>query len=297
MDKPKKHHYVSQFYLKGFLNPKDNKKMIFVYDKNRNKKFKSKVSNIAFQKNFNTIDSLGEKRYSLEKQLAIIESDIAPIIKQIIITNQKPSEDGYVKLFNYIGLLYLRNPKMRQFMKNKEEREVDFLLKNVVSSKEICESQLIKVGHDINEVSFEDIKSFVLEKRYIIDEGRERRIEEELRVFDSILPSIFRRIWYFYVSSSEIGEFITSDSPVSLVSSDGDLDYYGLGTARTELIFPISNYICMVGTFELYTDEIFIQADKITIDRINKITYKESNNQVYSLRDIDFGKYELDNKN
>ena len=55
MAKKKRHHYVPQFYLNGFIDL-NNPPFIWVYDKQENKVFKVKAENIAYEKHYYTFD-------------------------------------------------------------------------------------------------------------------------------------------------------------------------------------------------------------------------------------------------
>lgn len=55
---PRKHHYVSQFYLRGFT---DDKKQLLVTDRPTEKVFRTNPTNVAAQRDFNTIE--GEDPY------------------------------------------------------------------------------------------------------------------------------------------------------------------------------------------------------------------------------------------
>ena len=56
------HHYVSQFYLRGF-SKNGKKEKLFVYNKEQKKYFKSNPRNIASKRDFNRISVKGKKNY------------------------------------------------------------------------------------------------------------------------------------------------------------------------------------------------------------------------------------------
>jgi hypothetical protein len=59
---PRKPHYVPQFYLRGFS---DDKKQLLVTDRPTEKVFRTNPTNVAAQRDFNTIE--GEDPHAVEK--------------------------------------------------------------------------------------------------------------------------------------------------------------------------------------------------------------------------------------
>lgn len=246
MSSPRKHHYISQFYLKGFLNEKD--RLINVYDKKKKKSFRSRVNNIAHKRDFNTVSSENNK-YFVEEDLSKIESSVAPVFEKMIIREEFPLEKDFNFLFNFIAILYAWNPKQRELYLGFEKEEID-------------------LGNKTREEN--------LENRV----RKDSIIKDEFNSLNDVLPCICKRFWYLYKSDKETGEFITSDNPVSLIAPES-LQYAGIESRKTDLIFPISQYLCMVGTYEKYTDLIIMHASKEFVKTINRITYDLSYRQVY----------------
>jgi Protein of unknown function (DUF4238) len=83
--------------------------------------------------------------------------------------------------------------------------------------------------------------------------------------------------------------FVTSDHPASLMWADptkrGGFWPPGLGLARTQLLFPISNELAAVGAFEIEEGEA--DADERLIAHINGTVIAHAVRQVYA-RDSDF---------
>lgn len=54
------------------------------------------------------------------------------------------------------------------------------------------------------------------------------------------------------ISNKTIGEFITSDYPVSntLVNKFDNLQHIGFGIRNTEICYHISKYLAVIGVFE-----------------------------------------------
>lgn len=76
MSEPKKHHYLSQFYLAGFTIQNSNEGQLFCYDINTKVVRPSKPMNEGFVKQFNKIESYKNDPNILEKELAKIQLGI-----------------------------------------------------------------------------------------------------------------------------------------------------------------------------------------------------------------------------
>ncbi|MFR9505477.1 MAG: DUF4238 domain-containing protein [Rikenellaceae bacterium] len=110
MEKSWRHHYLPQFYIKGFC---DEDKKITVYNK-QYKKFEKKSSKyIFFEKGRNTHrDATGNESDTLEKIYAYLESSITPHLNNVI--NSSTDKMAIETLRNLIFLAYLtkwRNPQ------------------------------------------------------------------------------------------------------------------------------------------------------------------------------------------
>jgi hypothetical protein len=83
--------------------------------------------------------------------------------------------------------------------------------------------------------------------------------------------------------------FITSDHPMCLMWSDparrGGFYGPGLGLAQTQLLFPVSSELALIGAFEAENDAI--DADERLVAQINGSVILHAGRQVYA-RDSSF---------
>jgi hypothetical protein len=94
-NQPRKHHYVPKFYLAGFTASGSKDDYLYVLDQTVPKKFRSKPSELAHQRDFYVIETDDEQeRIAIEKLFGEIEDMAAPVIKQITINNRLPSING-----------------------------------------------------------------------------------------------------------------------------------------------------------------------------------------------------------
>src|SRR4051794_14841879 len=107
----RKHHYVPEMYLSGFVGRKGQ---CFGVDAERRRPFKSRPKGIAAQRDFNLIEAQGVPPDALEKELANFESVIALGIKRVR-ESATFGEDGKDRedIINLVTLLAVRNPRTR----------------------------------------------------------------------------------------------------------------------------------------------------------------------------------------
>jgi hypothetical protein len=116
-NEPKRHHYLSEFYLRGFCI--ENENSLCVYNKSENKFYFSNIEDVAVEKKYYTyINSDGNKTVGFEKALAEIESDTKPVFDKLI-SKQGISADEKSKISLYIAFISSAVPGSREKLKNK----------------------------------------------------------------------------------------------------------------------------------------------------------------------------------
>jgi hypothetical protein len=76
---PRKHHFVPQFYLRGFTGDNDQ---LFVVDRPSEKTFRTSPKNVAAERDFNRVDVEGLAPDAIEKALADFEGKVAPALER-----------------------------------------------------------------------------------------------------------------------------------------------------------------------------------------------------------------------
>lgn len=290
MSNPIKHHYISKFYLKNFTKSGGSKQTLFAYDKVKNSYFKSNPADIYYIKNFNTISFPG-KEYIVETEQSKIESQLAISFKEIIKAKKYPNEEQLIHILNFIALVALRNPKTRSVFDKLYTDIANSVMKMTMSSEKIYKDQCKLAGikeEDI--IAFEKQKEFILDNsRYTIEVNQEIHIKTELKAIEDLIEILYKRNWCLIISNQTIGEFITSDYPVSIAPLDEyhNLQNIGFGMKNTEICFPISKYLAFIGVFEDNKQKEFI-ATKSIINKINKAVYNFANKQVFSTKKLNF---------
>ncbi|WP_415396247.1 DUF4238 domain-containing protein [Sulfurimonas sp. CS5] len=292
MSNTRNHHYVSQFYLKGFSKNGGTKAKLFVYDKEQRKYFQSNPRNIASKRDFNRISAKDSENY-IEDHQANMESKFASVFRNLTESREYPDDEDLSYILTFIALISLRNPKTRAIF---DKFYIDIAEKFnsiTMASEEIYIDKCLQAGikkEDI--IPYEKQKEFIDNKnRYTLSINQEIHIQAEHQNIDYLSELLHKRYWYLIKSDETIGEFITSDYPVSLISLVKLPKIYGVGFGmqKTEVCFPISKYLALIGVFEEYDNiDKTIIATKELIETINLRTYSFTYKQVYSTKQINF---------
>lgn len=283
---PRKHHYVPQFYLRGFAGDKGQ---LLVTDRPSEKVFRTNPGNVAAQRDFNTIEVEGTDPQIVEKVLAEFEGKVAPALERIKTAKSLGNAEDRDLLMNLICGLAIRNPRQRATINDFVGDLMQTMLEKSVATKERWDGQVAQMKRDgawdeNTTISFGDMQKFVKEKNYKLGLKQDFNIEMEIKQHDHLLEHISARKWQMVIAKKGSGGFVTTDVPVCLRWSDNkDHGMFGpgFGVQNTQVIFPLSSDIALMGSFEGREDSV--EVDIFTVGRINSVLISNARNQVYSM--------------
>lgn len=138
MNRPKRNHYLPQFYLKNFCN---NGKL-WVYDR-ENKQYRNQTPvNTAVQSHYYSFeDEKGDKNTDIEKGLSKIEGETGPIISKLNNREQiTDKEKGILSVF--IAFLMNRVPDFEKSVNVVNEHLVKQMIDLMFHDEEKTQSAL-----------------------------------------------------------------------------------------------------------------------------------------------------------
>ena len=212
------HHYVPQFYLKGFLDSSLPNEQLHVIDKVDRRHFVTRPRNIAAQRDFNRINMQGHAVDEIESHLAQIEGQAATVLRDIAQNATLPQNRDMDILVVFVGILAVNNPQIRDSLINIDQEITRQMMQSAVESREAYESRVSELGME-NPIEYEIMKAFVDSENYTIN------IEDPdgyylARVFDGldreVLPFFGVMQWSLLVAENDASDFICSDRPASL---------------------------------------------------------------------------------
>ena len=190
MGKPSRnHHYIPQFYLRGFTAPNGKKQQLQVIDKLDGRHYSTNPRNVAAQRDFNRVNIPGHAIDEAEKLLAQMETEFAIVLKRMEDTSTLPKESDIPTLFYFVALLHGHNLHVRKSLSNSESEIFKQILRLLVSSRGRYESKMKQIyGESAEVVDYEQMKQFIDEDCFDMKYGHGRHLAYELKAIDTVWP-------------------------------------------------------------------------------------------------------------
>lgn len=289
-DISRNHHYIPQFYLKGFLAPCDPKKQIHVIEKNVRRHFPTNPRNVGSQRDFNRVDIQGLPIDDAEKRVfALIDSEAETVLKYIAHNEMLPTDSKMATLIFFVALLAAHNPYIRKVLINAETELHKQRMRSLVSSREMYESEIQRVRPSGPKVPYEVAKKFVEEERYTIkiEFPHGYHMGHELKTIQEVVfPRFSRMRWSLLIAEEGASNFVCSDRPVVLFNiidpphlrqSSNTLTEPTV--TDTELTMPLNLRMAVNATFKDPSAIAII--DERTVAGINERTILAAERQIY----------------
>lgn len=252
------HHFVPQCYLRGFARSDGQ---LFALDIRKRKGYFTSPVNLCKQRDFNRVDAEGINPDLLEVELGKkFESGLGPALRRVCAARSGNQRDDWVYVLNFIALMAARNPTVRSRLREFKTQLLEMLAEAHLSSKQRWEDSIRAMRRDgsmpsdLNVPRYEQMKSFVEEKRYILKFPHGQDIPAEFVGMNGVLQVLGKRRWNFVAAPKDSPGFITTDHPVCLMHSDGSPATLhrpvGHAVAETTVIFPVCNRLAVLGRFE-----------------------------------------------
>lgn len=287
------HHYVPQCYLKGFARHRDEPKL-FVIDGNEQRSFVTNPKNVASEQHFHRIDAEGYPPDALESAFGNFEGELGPALERIIEARSLKNENDRAYLLNLMALIAVKNPRQRENFRSFHEAVAKRIMDLATATSERWESQIRRakanglVAKDAA-VSYEEMRAFVEKDEFKIETTTDYHLKLEMQSFETVLPYFVHRNWVLFRAPKGKTGFVTSDHPVCLMWTDpaerGRFHGPGHGLLGTQIVFPVSNELALIGAFEAREDEI--DANELRIAQINGTVIVHARRQIYA-RHSDF---------
>jgi Protein of unknown function (DUF4238) len=292
----RRHHYVPKFYLKGFAVARKKSHQLIVFDCKSGRSFPTATENVALETDFNRVEVDGYPPDVVETAMATFEAETAPALERIIASKSIREAEDRAYLLNLIGLLSVRNPRLRERWREFQEQIARAIMALATATPERWASQVRQaqaagyISKDAD-TDYAKMRKFVVEGQYRVSVPTERHISNEMTSLDAVLPYLFKRKWALLKCANNSGGFVTSDHPVCVMRSDPQKrGPVGHGVPRTEIVFSICSRLAMIGSFEIEEDEMV--APEQLVAAVNGAVIQFAERHVYA-RDYNF-RYSLE---
>lgn len=214
-------HYVPQFVLKHFCEGKNPQ--IFVFDKEKEKVFRTNVKNVASENGFYNF-SLGDGPVTIEPLLSNLETAASHVIKKIAREESLGTitSDERLILSTFIAVQFIRTKNVRL---------------NIALMNKALEEKLTAMGLDSH-----DVDGFK-----VMDENDVKALSARL-VLDAaeFVPHLYGKTWILF-KTTKSHPFYIGDNPVTLQNhlDFGPYGNLGLAVKGIEIYFPVSRTLTL----------------------------------------------------
>lgn len=260
MNKPgRRHHYVSQFYLRGFTDTGNEDGLLWVHSHDKAEPRRDIPANVCFRTDYQRIDIPGIPPDIFDKTLGgTVEANASKVLNSIIRRQALPATSGgLLKLMRFVALLSVQNPSVREGFGGGDSRMAEMRLRLVAEN---APARFASEVDDLVADGFIVPDDLTVEKALAEDFGdngigvmQRRHMRNLLSLLESFpLEMLMRRTWQLLVARREPEDFICTEHPVVLVPHKPQrslLDEPGFGTAE-QVVVPLCSRLAMVGSFE-----------------------------------------------
>ncbi|MFA6038157.1 MAG: DUF4238 domain-containing protein [Legionellales bacterium] len=277
---PRKHHFISQCYLKNFSDEKGN---ILTLDFERGRHFTTTPKNIAAERDFNLIESKAVLSFEIEKKLGELESFFASSIQNVITTEQF-SERDYAQILFFIACYAIRNPYTREGLKQHISNKANMLQLPILpeGSQVLLEDE---GGEKFEAIIKTSLHNGQAKTAIDINITRNQHIILEFEtITERILPSLYERKWRLAKAPQDLF-FITSESPVILMKpGSSTVEPLSFEDKNTILYFPLTRKFTLIGEFSSTIINSTQQISDKNVADMNNLILFTAKNQIFTPR-------------
>lgn len=247
--RPKRHHYLPQFYLEGSA---DATGFLSLYDRSKREYRRQRAVNTAVETGFYTVSDMdGHKLDDVEKLLAAIEGEAKPAITALTTPTARISDDQHIAIAHFAAAAFLRSPGRRRSYNEGFEGLTKRLMQFNAAIPGGIESQLEQLraeGSEIPEnVTAGTIREFVERDAYSIHVPQEHSIKAMVELLPRIADLLGIMDWVVLHAPANKA-FITSDEPFVLMPPPrlaNSIYGAGLATPGAMKFFPLTSRACL----------------------------------------------------
>jgi len=250
MKEPRDHHFLPQFYLKGFA---DGDGFVHVLELNDGRRWQAKPAGVAFRKDFHKVEWDGNP-FQLEKDIANkIEDALSRVLRKVLDEKRLPDGPAVGHISDLVALLAARVPHEVESPQRFAHEKFKEHMRDATRTEQRYE-ELQAAGKIPLDISYADaVKCMESEEagRVRMELNNNAKMGHMLRTMDRIRELLDARHWALVFAPAGTN-FICSDRPVQL-------NWYGDDPPWTEpdydmpgswVYLPLSKSVGLVGHLE-----------------------------------------------
>jgi Protein of unknown function (DUF4238) len=282
----RRHHYVPQCYLNGFVADREKPKL-FVVDLETRSTFETAPANVAAERDFHAIDITGHAPDALENAFSDFETKLDQALKRIVAARSIFNDNDRALVFELMAIIAVKNPRLRENFSSVIAHTAKMIMDLATSTPERWAAQVRAAKRDgflaaDVEMDYAEMRAFVESGEYEIETPTMEHLRVELPTVEKVMPHIAGRKWMLFRAPPG-STFITSDHPISLMWANpaerGRMQPPGFGLTKTQVLFPLAQELAMIGAFEMHDEER--ETDALQVAQINGSTFLHCKRQVY----------------
>ena len=256
-NKSVRHHFIPQFYLKGFVEPQDVP-FLWVYRKDTGAIIKSSVKDTAVHKHYYSFKSkpLGTRdSQTIEKWFNNLETSVSMVFKKIL-NKQELNNNERSDFTSFLALTLTRVPNYRENMINNPTAQLIKRMEIIKAShKQHYEARIKQyeenTGNKIT-VPVEKLRQHVLKGNYDVKIANpDYSLNFMFKIARDVAPVFHAMNWAFFETTDE-EYFLTCDNPLYYMDptyKSGSFYGVGLMNKKLEVTFPLSKNLALLATW------------------------------------------------
>ena len=269
MPKPRRHHYLPQFYLNYFTN---NEGIFYIYDEQREEIRQQTPINTALKRDLYVIKQTnGENNYLLEEIFSEYESQAKILFEKIKKQEELCYEEKYIMSF-FIALMQTRTPsaieKTVDFFQQITEKQAHIIMQLPEFRKNI---ELNRINEGLEAYTDDEYKKLC--KNTHIKINPKYALSMSINKIERLALIYSQQNWMFLCIDKSDRYFITTDNPFILYSTDPSSPL-GAAVKGVKKLCPITNKILLIISDYGYKTEYKNITDRRLLRELNMSLFK-----------------------
>lgn len=244
-------HYVPQRYLQGFSSPEDTRQ-IWMYDKKAQSWAFAAIKRVAQEKDYYPPE--------IEARLKRLVEDTGNEALGRLRNRDRLTADEQKALINYIGVMMMRVPRKRRLGYERVPSVLDNTMKNV-------REEIEELATDLSPGRLSELLAQIDEIQGKYENELPNEVRQQIHSpwpSEKMLAALHNMCWRI-VPAPALSLFITTDNPAFY------FDAYGVGTRYSEVTFPVSSDLALLGSHQGPPGTLIVVQPKSTlIKEINR---------------------------
>lgn len=285
---PKNHHYIPQFYLRGFSL---DGKHLHILDKKASGPDlmyrRQTIESIAYEKQLYTYRNTDGEKETLEDMFGEIEGKAKISIEKLSEKKKLTLEErSWLALF--ISLIQLRTPASKNEMLGADQQAREKIMRMSFNApRDFIKKRFEAIGHKLNDEELDDTINFAQDEKrskVVVDYPPEYWIRRMLLLSSDLALLMSSFVWEVRHADKPFA-FLTSDNPFLLIPGEKPDPFHGVGliTPKAKKILPLKANLCLIMHDPKSTPiQVHTIADKAFSRKINEYTVRHANRFIFS---------------